>query len=99
MTDNNTSSFCYRRVTGSRNLSRHSYGAAIDINPMMNPYINGDRFSPKNGEPYLDRDSGLAGMIDHDDLCYQIFKENGWSWGGDWKGDKDWQHFSKDIGF
>ena len=38
-------------------------------------------------------------MIDHDDLCYQLFTENGWTWGGDWRGDKDYQHFSKDLGF
>ena len=35
MEDNNTSAFCYRCVTGSKTLSRHSLGAAIDINPML----------------------------------------------------------------
>ena len=98
MEDNNTSAFCYRRVTGSKTLSRHSLGAAIDINPMMNPYIDGERVAPENGANYVDRSLGLPGMIDHDDLCYKLFKKHGWSWGGDWKGDKDYQHFSKDIG-
>jgi len=99
MAANNTSAFNYRYVTGSDKLSRHSYGAAIDINPMLNPYIDGDRIVPENGDEYADRSLNLAGMIDHDDLCYQLFTAHGWTWGGDWSGDKDYQHFSKDIGF
>ncbi len=99
MAANNTSMFCYRYVTGTSKLSRHSYGAAIDINPMLNPYIDGERIVPVNGIKYADRTLGEAGMIDHDDLCYQLFKAHGWSWGGDWRGDKDYQHFSKDLGF
>ncbi len=98
MEDNNTSAFCYRRVTGSQTLSRHSLGAAIDINPLLNPYIDGNRVAPENGAKYVDRSLGLPGMIDHDDLCYKLFKKHGWSWGGDWKGDKDYQHFSKSVG-
>jgi hypothetical protein len=99
MADNNTSAFNYRKVTGSKTLSRHSYGAAIDINPMLNPYIDGDRIAPENGVEYADRSKDFAGKIDHDDLCYKLFTQHGWTWGGDWKGDKDYQHFSKDIGF
>ncbi len=98
MEANNTSAFCYRRVAGSKTLSRHSLGAAIDINPVMNPYIDGNRVAPENGAAYADRSLGLPGMIDHDDLCYKLFKKHGWSWGGDWKGDKDYQHFSKNVG-
>jgi hypothetical protein len=97
MEDNNTSSFCYRRVTGSKTLSRHSLGAAIDINPVQNPYIDGDRVAPENAAKYVDRSLGLPGMIDHNDLCYKVFKKHGWSWGGDWDGDKDYQHFSKGV--
>lgn len=99
MAANNTSAFNYRRVTGSRTLSRHSYGAAIDINPKLNPYIDGDRVAPANGAEYADRTKDFPGKIDHGDLCYRLFTERGWAWGGDWSGDKDYQHFSKDIGF
>ena len=99
MAANNTSAFNYRRVTGSKTLSRHSYGAAIDINPLYNPYIDGGRIAPENGAKYADRSLDFPGKIDHDDLCYKLFIENGWTWGGDWKGDKDYQHFSKDIGY
>lgn len=98
MADNNSSAFNYRRVTGSKKLSRHSYGAAIDINPLFNPYIDGGRVAPPAGEAYTDRSRDFPGKIDHDDTCYQLFKKYGWSWGGDWSGDKDYQHFSKDVG-
>lgn len=97
MADNNTSAFNYRRVTGSKTLSRHSYGAAIDINPVYNPYITGNRIAPENAAEYADRSRDFPGKIDHDDLCYRLFTKAGWSWGGDFKGDKDYQHFSKDI--
>jgi len=99
MEANNTSAFNYRQITGSRKLSRHSYGAAIDINPVQNPYIDGDRVAPPNAQDYVDRSLGLPGMIDHDDLAYRLLTERGWTWGGDWRGDKDYQHFSKDLGF
>ena len=98
MEANNTSAFCYRAVTGTAHLSRHSYGAAIDINPRLNPYIDGNRVAPGNAAVYVDRSLGLPGMIDHGDLCYQLFIDRGWTWGGDWSGDKDYQHFSKDLG-
>ncbi len=97
MAANNTSAFNYRRVTGSSTLSRHSYGAAIDINPLFNPYIVGDRVAPPEAAPYVDRSKDFAGKIDHDDLCYKLFHAAGWSWGGDFKGDKDYQHFSKEV--
>jgi hypothetical protein len=98
MAANNTSAFNYRYVTGTETLSRHSYGAAIDVNPRLNPYINGERISPENGAEYADRSLKRPGMIDHDDLCYRLFSGYGWKWGGDSEGDKDYQHFSKDVG-
>ena len=66
MAANNTSAFNYRRVTGSKTLSRHSYGAAIDINPLYNPYIDGNRIAPENGAKYADRSLDFPGKIDHD---------------------------------
>lgn len=99
MAADNTSSFCCRRVTGSKKFSRHSYGAAIDINPVENPYIRPDgSFAPDNSGPYLDRSELRPGMIDENDLCYRLFTEYGWSWGGHFRGEKDYQHFSKDLG-
>ena len=96
MAANNTSSFCCRKVTGKTKYSLHASGLAIDVNPMMNPYIRADKsFAPPNGEAYLDRSKHLPGMIDEQDLCYKLFTARGWSWGGHFKGQKDYQHFSK----
>lgn len=100
MAADNTSSFCYRKVTGSKKLSRHSYGAAIDINPVENPYIRPDgSVAPEAGKAYTDRRKDFAHKIDKSDLCYRLFTERGWEWGGDFRSEKDYQHFSKDIGY
>ena len=97
MRANNTSSFCYRQVTGAKHLSWHSFGAAIDINPLQNPYMNKGRVSPEEAREYLDRKDKRPHMIDHSDDCYKIFSALGWKWGGDWSGDKDYQHFYKEL--
>ena len=97
MADNNTSAFCYRQVTGSKKLSWHSFGAAIDVNPVQNPYINGSRVSPPEGREYLNRRDKRPHMIDRSDYCYKVFKAHGWKWGGDFSGDKDYQHFYKEL--
>lgn len=97
MQANNTSAFNYRYVTDSDSLSLHSYGAAIDINPMLNPYVEGDYISPQNGIRYADRSQDFEGKIDKNDLCYRLFTERGWKWGGNWRSYKDYHHFFKDI--
>ena len=103
--DNNTSCFNYRLVTGGSTLSNHATGCAIDINPVNNPYVTYD----SGGEPYvvddkavpyLDRTNPEAGamhMITHDDLCYRLFTERGYTWGGDWSNPVDYQHFEKKV--
>lgn len=100
MADNNTSCFNYRVVSGSSSLSRHAYGLAIDINPLYNPYITYNRdhtinVAPAAGEDYADRSLSFPYKIDKDDLCYRLFKEHGFTWGGDWNSCKDYQHFQK----
>jgi hypothetical protein len=98
MEDNNTSSFCYREVAGKKGtLSKHSYGLAIDINPVQNPCITGQRVSPIEGKEYKNRKNVRKGMIVKDDICYKAFKKRGWIWGGEWKSLKDYQHFQKQI--
>lgn len=94
MADNNTSAFCYREVTGSKGkLSNHSYGVAIDINPVQNPYVKDNTILPEGGKEYLDRDNIRKGMIISNDVCYNAFKSRGWTWGGEWNSLKDYQHF------
>ncbi|MDE6053304.1 MAG: M15 family metallopeptidase [Lachnospiraceae bacterium] len=99
MADNNTSCFNYRTVPGQTKLSNHSYGCAIDINPLYNPYVrtrNGiELISPDNAVPYADRSADFPYKIDKNDLCYRIFTEHGFRWGGAWNSSKDYQHFEK----
>jgi len=95
MEDNNTSCFNFRPVSGTGHLSQHAYGRAIDINPLYNPYITADGFAPDNAGKYVDRDNENPYKIDKNDLCYQLFAEKGFFWGGDWNSVKDYQHFQK----
>lgn len=97
MRDNNTSAFNDRPIEGTGGLSFHQLGRAIDINPLVNPYI---RFSdgevlPTTAHKYLDRTLDEMGMLTADSECVQIFKKHGWTWGGDWTSVKDYQHFEK----
>lgn len=96
MTDNNSSAFNFRVVADTNTLSAHSFGRAIDINPLINPYIVGDKVMPANGVQYADRDKEFDHKIDRTDLCYCIFKRHGWKWGGEWQNSKDYQHFYKE---
>ena len=100
MSDNNTSSFNFRVIEGTKKLSKHSLGLAIDINPRYNPYIhtlNGKVVcSPKNGEDYVDRSKDFPYKIDTNDLAYRLFTEAGFEWGGAWNSSKDYQHFQID---
>ncbi len=100
MEDNNTSCFNYRVVQGSTSLSKHALGLAIDINPLYNPYItyNDDgteNVSPTNASAYADRTASFPYKIDENDLCYKLFIEHGFTWGGNWNSSKDYQHFQK----
>lgn len=99
MADNNTSAFNYRMVAGTTKLSNHALGLAIDVNPLYNPWIyvldGKDIIDPPSGAQYVDRTRGNPHYLDHDDLCYQLFIEHGFTWGGDWSSSKDYQHFSK----
>ena len=96
---NNTSCFCFRTVAGSTNLSKHAMGLAVDINPFYNPYVtypNGvERISPPGSEPYADRSADFFHKIGPGDDAYELFKAHGFTWGGDWKSLKDYQHFQK----
>ena len=98
MRDNNSSCFCYRNIAGSANLSKHARGLAVDINTLYNPYYkdraDGTRYiQPATAEAYCDRTWDFPYKIDHDDLCFKLFTEAGFEWGGDWTSCKDFQHF------
>ena len=100
MRANNTSCFCYRNVSGSKNLSKHARGLAIDINPLQNPCVklrrNGTiQIQPAAGRKYALRKLKFPYKIEKGDLCYRLFIEHGFSWGGNWRSTKDYQHFEK----
>lgn len=95
MRANNTSCFNFRVVAGSKNLSKHAYGRAIDLNPLYNPYVKGSYVSPKEGKAYADRSKEFPYKIDKEDLAYKEFIAHGFKWGGDWKSMQDYQHFEK----
>ena len=94
MAANNTSAFNCRLVTGGSSYSEHSYGRAIDINPVMNPYVKGSTVLPPAGSAYLNRNLEAPGMIHANDEVVQAFGARGWIWGGTWSSLKDYQHFS-----
>jgi hypothetical protein len=76
-------------------LSMHSYGLAVDINPIQNPYVASDGFvRDRYARPYRDRSQDLPGMIHSGDVVVRAFASIGWAWGGDWSGGKDYMHFS-----
>ncbi|HQF42547.1 MAG TPA: M15 family metallopeptidase [Ignavibacteriaceae bacterium] len=91
MNDNNTSAFNYRKVKGQKVLSFHSYGLAIDINPIQNPHIKRNLIQPSNAK----YDIKAAGTILKNSRIVQEFKKRGWQWGGTWRSSKDYQHFEK----
>jgi hypothetical protein len=95
-TRNLTSSFNCRSATGNPGvLSQHSYGWAIDINPLQNPYVRSDGSVLRAAaKPYRDRARERRGMIRPGDIVVRSFAAIGWGWGGNWHTIKDYMHFS-----
>jgi len=92
MLANNSSAFCYRPIIGTDRLSNHSYGRALDINPLLNPYFAKDGNIYPAGATY---NPLVPGTIASNDAVVALFREKGWEWGGDWEAVKDYQHFQK----
>lgn len=95
MRANNTSGFNCRYVSGTTSWSEHAFGRAIDVNPLVNPYVKGSEVDPPEGAPYADRSRNDKGMIHAGDAAVQAFAAQGWRWGGYWSNGKDYQHFSR----
>ena len=103
MQANNTSCYCYRQIAGSKKLSKHAQGLAIDINPLYNPCVK------RRSDGTLWVQPAIVGLTltarkfrtcyrlppAGNDLCYRLFKAHGFQWGGDWRTTKDYQHFEK----
>jgi hypothetical protein len=94
MANNNTSAFNCRYVKGTTRWSEHSYGWAIDINPIQNPYVKDGTVDPPAGRDWTDRSSVTPGMITPNGVVVKAFANKGWEWGGHWQNSKDYQHLS-----
>ena len=96
MEANNSYCFCYRNIENTNQLSIHSIGKAIDINPYFNPLIWKYPFEknaniPKNAG-YSRKKSGTF-YLDHP--VVQVFLEKGFSWGYFLEKYHDYHHFYK----
>lgn len=102
MRDNNSSCFNFRFISHTNKISKHGLGMAVDINTLYNPYHKNvknddgtatEEIEPLTGKTYLDRTQDFDYKIEKGDLCYTLFTEKGFEWGGDWEDRKDFQHF------
>ena len=97
MRDNNSSCFNFRFISHTTKISKHGLGLAVDINTLYNPYVKtvDDKLiiEPATATEYTDRSKDFIYKINKDDLCYKLFTEKGFEWGGEWKTVKDYQHF------
>ncbi len=98
MRADNTSAFNCRPVTGNPyRVSQHSYGNAIDINTVRNPYVVGSRVYPSFARTYLNRRNVRTGMITSRGVVASRMRAIGWPWGARWS-HPDYQHFSANGG-
>jgi len=99
MDANNASAYNPRFIAGTNDLSVHSYGMALDINPVQNPYVKfGDMAShnmkiyPAAGKNYLNRAAQQKGMLE--DVIPIFYKYGFVVWGGAWNERRiDYHHF------
>jgi poly-gamma-glutamate synthesis protein (capsule biosynthesis protein) len=92
MNADNTSAFNCRRTTSGTAWSQHSYGRAVDINPIENPYVSHATVEPTAGRAYVTRWPLRKGMLTW--TARDAFHDIGWYWGGSWTSLKDYMHFS-----
>jgi len=98
MRADNTSAFNCRPVTGNPyRVSQHSYGNAIDINTVRNPYVVGSHVYPSFARTYLNRSNVRTGMITRRGVVATKMRQIGWPWGARWS-HPDYQHFSSNGG-
>ncbi|MBL8931067.1 MAG: M15 family metallopeptidase [Kineosporiaceae bacterium] len=95
MAADNTSGFNCRKVTGGTGWSRHAFGRAIDLNPVENPYVKGATVLPPAGAAYVRRTPARKGMLVAGTLPVTTFTGYGWSWGGNYRSLKDFQHLER----
>ncbi len=87
-------------MKGSRKLSAHARGMAIDLNPLYNPCVRRRRrgavtIQPSTAKRYANRSVDFSHKITRSDLAYRLFTARGFKWGGSWRSVQDYQHFEK----
>ena len=86
--------YCFRPINnpnkrGSKTLSMHSFGCAIDLNYNLNPF-------EKNSGPLTSGDDTIHGIMrTMNSPIVRTFAKYGWGWGGRYG---DYMHFSKANG-
>ena len=79
-----TAAFVYRSTQGTTGsggrLSDHSFGGAFDLNWDVNPIVSGKNYNTS--------DRVITKEV------AEVMNKYGFSWGGDWNGEKDYMHFS-----
>jgi hypothetical protein len=103
MDDNNTSAFNGRNITGGGSWSNHAYGAAIDLNPLQNPFISIGQDGSATIAPVaaarssvnrLDQRPNKPLLAGKAEEVVALFADNGFiNWGGYWNFPIDYQHF------
>lgn len=91
---NDTAAFVCRAARGQTRFSAHAYGLAIDVNPFQNPYVKGDLVLPELAGAYTDRDRLRRGMLVRGSAAVRAFTDQGFTWGGDFRSLKDYQHMT-----
>ncbi|MGH3504621.1 MAG: M15 family metallopeptidase [Nocardioidaceae bacterium] len=95
MYHDNTSAFNCRHVTGDpTSLSPHSYGTALDLNTVRNPYMDTHgRWWPRHkGARYRNRSHAHPGMLFRRTPITRMLTRRGFHWGARWY-HPDYQHF------
>ncbi len=97
MEANNTSGFNCRKVVGNPlRQSPHSYGIAVDVNTVQNPYRDASgKWWPSNGLQYRDRSPLRGGMLAESSALTKQLKKDHYFWGGLWNPGRDYQHYEK----
>ncbi len=87
--------YCRPSDTDPKAFGMHSYGYAVDINPMRNPSLeSGGRWWPAGSESAASREQIDPGKILLHSKVFEVFARHGWLWGGLWH-EIDYMHFEK----
>ncbi|MEM6602611.1 MAG: M15 family metallopeptidase [Pseudomonadota bacterium] len=99
MQKNNSSAYNPRYIGQSDEISIHSFGMSLDINPVQNPYIGlgsmedeNLKIAPVAGKDFINRHVKHPAMVED---VVPLFKKYGFiEWGGDWTERRvDYHHF------